>query len=162
MWYTWDNLWNLKPCSPWLERHSVWIIMMTMQQRINRDLIESLTEFVGENLSLLAPVDQAWQPTDYLPDLTAENWTEQLERFRETALGVSDELLVILVGNMITEEALPNYSIALQHTARDPSGTTERPGHAGCEGGRPRRTGMATCSMPISVSRDGSRCDRSK
>ncbi len=101
--------------------------MMTMQQRINRDLIESLTEFVGENLSLLAPVDQAWQPTDYLPDLTAEDWTEQLERFRETALRVSDELLVILVGNMITEEALPNYSIALQHTARDPSGTTDTP-----------------------------------
>jgi Fatty acid desaturase len=28
------------------------------------DTIESLQTFVGENLSLLAPVDQAWQPTD--------------------------------------------------------------------------------------------------
>ena len=36
------------------------------------ELIESLQGFVGENLFLLAPVDHAWQPTDYLPDLTAE------------------------------------------------------------------------------------------
>jgi acyl-[acyl-carrier-protein] desaturase len=100
---------------------------MTMHQRVNRELIEGLQDFVGENLSLLAPVDLAWQPTDFLPDLTADDWTEQLERFREMALCVSDELLVILVGNMITEEALPNYSISLEHTARDPSGTTNTP-----------------------------------
>jgi len=100
---------------------------MTMQARVNRDLIEDLQGFVGENLTLLAAVEDAWQPTDYLPDLTAEDWTVQLERFRETARNVSDELLVILVGNMITEEALPNYSISLEHTARDPSGTTNTP-----------------------------------
>jgi acyl-[acyl-carrier-protein] desaturase len=105
----------------------IWIITMTTQERVNRELIEGLQGFVGENLALLAPVDQAWQPTDYLPDFTAENWAEQLERFRKTALRVSDELLVILVGNMITEEALPNYSISLEHTARDPSGTTDTP-----------------------------------
>ena len=46
------------------------------------DLIESLQGFVEENLALLAPVDQAWQPTDFLPDLTAEDWAEQVTRFR--------------------------------------------------------------------------------
>src|SRR5262249_39013204 len=40
------------------------IIEMTMQARVNRPLIESLQGFVSENLSLLAPVDLAWQPTD--------------------------------------------------------------------------------------------------
>jgi acyl-[acyl-carrier-protein] desaturase len=103
------------------------IIKMTMQARVNRPLIENLQGFVGENLSLLTPVDLAWQPTDFLPDLTAADWSEQLERFRETALRASDELLVILVGNMITEEALPNYSISLEHTAKDPTGTTDTP-----------------------------------
>ena len=49
------------------------------------DAIESLQGFVGENLSLLVPVDQAWQPTDYLPDLTADNWVEQVARFRASA-----------------------------------------------------------------------------
>ena len=46
------------------------------------ELIESLQEFVEQNLSLLAPVEQAWQPTNFLPDLTAEDWVERLNRFR--------------------------------------------------------------------------------
>ena len=89
--------------------------------------IENLEGFVEENLFLLAPVDQAWQPTDYLPDLTSADWAQNLARFRETAQCASDDLLVILVGNLVTEEALPNYSVSLEHIARDPSGTTATP-----------------------------------
>jgi acyl-[acyl-carrier-protein] desaturase len=87
------------------------------------DTIESLQMFVGENLSLFAPVDQASQPTDYLPDLTADDWAAQVGRFRDFARHVSDELLVVLVGNMVTEEALPNCAISLQHIAHDSTGT---------------------------------------
>ena len=49
------------------------------------ELIENLEGFVEENLFLLAPVDQAWQPTDYLPDLTSDDWAENLAQFRESA-----------------------------------------------------------------------------
>jgi acyl-[acyl-carrier-protein] desaturase len=91
------------------------------------DPIESLQGFVGENLSLLAPVDQAWQPTDYLPDLRSEDWAHNLARFREKALAVSDELLIVLVGNMVTEEALPNYAVTLERIAKDPTGTGDDP-----------------------------------
>jgi acyl-[acyl-carrier-protein] desaturase len=91
------------------------------------DIIQSLQGFVGENLSLLAGVDQAWQPTDYLPDLTAGDWVEQLRQFRESARQVSDELLVVLVGNMVTEEALPNYSTSLERVIRDETGTDGAP-----------------------------------
>jgi acyl-[acyl-carrier-protein] desaturase len=90
-------------------------------------MIASLQGFVGENISLLAPVADAWQPTDCLPDLTGEDWAEQLARFRESALHVSDDLLVVLVGNMVTEEALPNYSISLEHIVKDPTGITDTP-----------------------------------
>ncbi len=91
------------------------------------DLIESLQGFVAENLALLTPVDQAWQPTDFLPDLTAEDWAEQVTRFRTSARQVSDELLVVLVGNMVTEEALPSYAIALNRVADDQTGTDDAP-----------------------------------
>jgi len=91
------------------------------------ELIESLQGFVSENLSLLLPVDQAWQPSDYLPDLTAGDWAEQLTRFRDSARCLPDDLLVVLVGNMITEEALPNYAVSLEHIAKDPTGTTDTP-----------------------------------
>jgi len=93
-------------------------------------IIESMQDYVGENLSLLSPVDRAWQPTDYLPDLGAENWVEQVQGFRDAAQRVSDDVLVVLVGNMITEEALPNYSITLDHIAANPGAAAETPwGH---------------------------------
>jgi acyl-[acyl-carrier protein] desaturase len=91
------------------------------------DVIESLSDVVGENLGLLAPVDQAWQPTDFLPDLCAEDWIEQVGRFRQSASTLSDDLLAILVGNMVTEEALPNYAISLNQVVKDATGTGDAP-----------------------------------
>lgn len=91
------------------------------------DVITSLSGFVDENLGLLAPVDQAWQPTDFLPDLAAEDWVEQVTRFRESASALSDDLLVVLVGSMVTEEALPNYSVSLNRIVKDMAGTGDAP-----------------------------------
>lgn len=91
------------------------------------EVVAGLHEVVEENLSLLAPVDQAWQPTDYLPDLTADDWADQLARFREPAAQLSNDLLVVLVGNMVTEEALPNYAVALEQIASDPTGVGSGP-----------------------------------
>jgi len=91
------------------------------------DLIDSLQGFVAENLTLLTPADQAWQPTDFLPDLNAEDWADRLTRFRDSARGVSDELLVVLVGNMVTEEALPSYSMSLERVVRDRTGMDDVP-----------------------------------
>ena len=41
-----------------------------------REVLSGLHAFVRDNLTLLLPVDQAWQPTDFLPDLTAEDLKE--------------------------------------------------------------------------------------
>lgn len=91
------------------------------------ELIEDLQGFVGENLSLLAPIERAWQPSDLLPDLAAGDWAEQLASFRESTLRLPDDLLVVLVGNMVTEEALPNYAITLERVAKDETGTDDAP-----------------------------------
>ena len=126
------------------------------------EVIESLQGFVEENLFLLAPVDQAWQPTDYLPDLTTEDWAHNLSQFRDTAQRVSDDLLVILVGNLVTEEALPNYAVSLEHIAQDPTGTgTATPWRDGCGDGLPKRIGTAICSTRTSGSPAGWTCSRS-
>ncbi len=93
----------------------------------HRDVIRAIEPTVAENLDLLRPIEKAWQPTDYLPDLEAENWREQVEGFRSTARAISDELLVILVGNMVTEEALPNYSVSFNELVRDKEGTSPAP-----------------------------------
>jgi acyl-[acyl-carrier-protein] desaturase len=74
------------------------------------EVIKSMESFVANRLgALLKPVRESWQPSDFLPDMAKSDWTEQLRSFRERAKSLSDELLVVLVGDMITEEALPTY-----------------------------------------------------
>jgi acyl-[acyl-carrier protein] desaturase len=86
------------------------------------DVIRAIEQAVADNLNLLAPINKAWQPTDYLPDLESGNWQEDVERFRKTADTVSDQLLVVLVGDMVTEEALPSYAMSLNSLVRDQEG----------------------------------------
>jgi acyl-[acyl-carrier-protein] desaturase len=97
------------------------------QAASQREVLQGLAESVRTNLSLLTPVQEAWQPTDYLPDLTADDWQERLAAFRAPAKELSDEVLVVLVGDMVTEEALPSYSVSLNIIAEDYSGTSDTP-----------------------------------
>jgi acyl-[acyl-carrier-protein] desaturase len=93
----------------------------------HRDVIRAIEPAVGDHLHLLLPLGKAWQPTDYLPDLEADSWRDQIEGFRQAAATISDELLVVLVGDMLTEEALPSYSMALNGLVRDEEGTSRTP-----------------------------------
>jgi len=90
-------------------------------------VLQSMQPFVEENLKLLLPIEKAWQPTDYLPDFTKEDWREQLAAFREPAQSISDEMLVVLVGDMVTEEALPSYSVSFNEIAGMHRGTEATP-----------------------------------
>ena len=64
-------------------------------------------------LPTLRPVEDCWQPSDVLPDMGREGWREELDGLREEASRLTDEMLVVLVGNVVTEEALPSYLAAL-------------------------------------------------
>lgn len=92
-----------------------------------REVIAALEPSVAEALNLLVPLDKAWQPTDYLPDLESEHWRDDVERFRQSAQSLSDDLLVVLVGDMVTEEALPAYAVALNGLVRDEVGDSPCP-----------------------------------
>lgn len=97
---------------------------------VQSEVIHCLEPFVNEHLgALLKPVEESWQPTDWMPDLAAENWREQLDEFRERAQALPDEVLVILVGDMITEEALPSYQTWLNRLQGlgDPTGASDSP-----------------------------------
>jgi acyl-[acyl-carrier-protein] desaturase len=98
-----------------------------MKRADHFDVIRAIEPAVADNLGLLIPIARAWQPTDYLPDLEAENWRDQVGDFRQAAATISDELLVVLVGDMVTEEALPSYSMSLNGLVRDEEGTSPAP-----------------------------------
>lgn len=94
------------------------------------EVIRSMERFVEDHLpELLVPVEQSWQPSDFVPDLTQENWDEQIRHFRAVASHLPDDVLVVLVGNMITEEALPTYQSWINRLqgVKDPTGASPNP-----------------------------------
>lgn len=75
------------------------------------EVMNHVERFVSEKLSVfLRDPEVNWQPSDYTPDLSSEEGFEALRELREEAERLPEEALVILVGDMITEEALPSYS----------------------------------------------------
>lgn len=56
-----------------------------------------------------ADIEANWQPSDFLPDFGAEGWEEQVREIRGHAAEMSYDLWVTLIGDTITEEALPTY-----------------------------------------------------
>jgi acyl-[acyl-carrier-protein] desaturase len=74
------------------------------------EVIRSIENHVRENIHhLLKPVEESWQPSDFLPDMSSLSWHEDVLKFQEQAKALPDDLLVVLVGDMVTEEALPSY-----------------------------------------------------
>jgi acyl-[acyl-carrier-protein] desaturase len=57
----------------------------------------------------LIPVEKIWQPTDLLPDSNNENFLEEVKELREISKDLPYDFWVTLVGDTITEEALPTY-----------------------------------------------------
>lgn len=110
----------------------------TLEQRLQRtsylypkhvEVIEDFSDVVNTMVDeiLLETGEKSWQPQDYLPDLTQDDWLDQTKAFREQCAQVSDELLVVLIGDMVTEEALPTYQTLLNtfEGCDDPTGTTD-------------------------------------
>src|SRR5690606_38750197 len=57
----------------------------------------------------LIPVEKIWQPSDLLPDTEHEDFLENVKELREIAKDLPYDFWVVLVGDTITEEALPTY-----------------------------------------------------
>ena len=57
----------------------------------------------------LIPVEKIWQPTDLLPHSESETFLDDVTELREIAKDLPYDFWVVLVGDTITEEALPTY-----------------------------------------------------
>ncbi len=74
------------------------------------EVISELEGMVSEAVTtLLVDPEKCWQPSDFLPDMQQEDALDQVRHLRERVAGLPDDVLVSLIGNMITEEALPSY-----------------------------------------------------
>ncbi|MFV8351890.1 acyl-ACP desaturase [Flavobacterium sp.] len=57
----------------------------------------------------LIPVEKIWQPTDFLPNSQSDTFFDEVKELREIAKELPYDFWVTLVGDTITEEALPTY-----------------------------------------------------
>jgi acyl-[acyl-carrier-protein] desaturase len=53
--------------------------------------------------------EKIWQPTDFLPNPQGDNFMEEVREIRELSKELGNDFWVVLVGDTITEEALPTY-----------------------------------------------------
>lgn len=93
------------------------------------EVIEDIAPIAGAMVDdiLLETGEAAWQPQDFLPDLSKEGWEDEVKELRKMAEGVPDDILVVLVGDMVTEEALPTYQTLLNtfEGCDDPTGDAD-------------------------------------
>ncbi|MBK9733815.1 MAG: acyl-ACP desaturase [Saprospiraceae bacterium] len=75
------------------------------------EVMRAMTGFVEESVEkYLKPIETNWQPSDFLPDSKdQDDFFDRIKDIQQAAQGLSYDLLTILVGDTITEEALPSY-----------------------------------------------------
>ena len=99
--------------------------MLSTTMTSRSEVLQHLEGFLAANMdSFLKKVEDSWQPADYLPDSRLENFFDEVKRLREKAKELSYDLVAVLIGDTITEEALPNYEAwfhQLDDLNRDPN-----------------------------------------
>jgi len=77
-------------------------VRMEVMKTIEADIPDFIDKF-------LVDIEENWQPSDLLPDTNDENFFDQFHQIREQAKDLSYDFWVTLVGDTVTEEALPTY-----------------------------------------------------
>ncbi len=77
----------------------------------NKEVISGMENIAHEAIEkYLVEAETAWQPSDFLPDMSSPDALNTIKELQERAAGLPDGVITSLVGNMITEEALPTYT----------------------------------------------------
>lgn len=102
---------------------------MIPKETVQDNVLKSMDGCVLQQLPLLRSVAESWQPSDFLPDSASPAWDDDLRELRKRSECLSDAVLVVLVGNLVTEEALPSYQTWLNRVdeIRDETGASDAP-----------------------------------
>jgi acyl-[acyl-carrier-protein] desaturase len=94
------------------------------QKNIRLEVMQFLEKNIDSFVeNYLIPVEKIWQPSDLLPNSESENFLEEVKELREIAKDLPYDFWVVLVGDTITEEALPTYESWLM----DVEGISQKP-----------------------------------
>lgn len=80
----------------------------------NKEVIAGLQGMAEDAVNeYLVEAETAWQPADFLPDMSNPDAMASVKELQARAAGLPAGMITSLVGNMITEEALPTYNAYL-------------------------------------------------
>lgn len=83
---------------------------MSEIKNIRLEVMKTLEKKVDELIkTYLIPIEEIWQPADILPDARDDDFFDKWRDIREEAKELSSDFWVVLVGDTVTEEALPTY-----------------------------------------------------
>jgi acyl-[acyl-carrier-protein] desaturase len=77
-------------------------IRLEVMQTIEKSMDELLTKY-------LKPIETNWQPSELLPFSDSPEFFEEIKEIQEVAREMEYDLWAVLIGDTITEEALPTY-----------------------------------------------------
>lgn len=77
-------------------------IRLEVMQTIEKSMDELLKKY-------LKPIEENWQPSELLPDSGSPEFFEEITEIQELAKEMNYDLWAVLIGDTITEEALPTY-----------------------------------------------------
>jgi acyl-[acyl-carrier-protein] desaturase len=94
------------------------------------ELVKTLGPYLETQvLPLLKDTSKCWQPADFLPESSDPDFLDKVLELRKRSDKLPDDYLVVFVGDMITEEALPTYMAMLNTLdgVRDETGASPTP-----------------------------------
>lgn len=80
--------------------------IQNIRKEVMKTLEKNIDTFVDK---FLIPAEKIWQPTDFLPNSQKDTFIDEIKEIQELSKDLSDDFWVVLVGDTITEEALPTY-----------------------------------------------------
>ncbi|WP_304067074.1 acyl-ACP desaturase [Pedobacter glucosidilyticus] len=84
--------------------------MLELPVGSRKEVMTYLEPFMLNEMSeYLKPVEEMWQPADFLPDSSKETFFDEVKELQRNTKELSYDLLAVLIGDTITEEALPTY-----------------------------------------------------
>ena len=69
---------------------------LEVMQHVGKDLNVLMTEY-------LKPIEENWQPQDFLPDSSDENFFSEVKLLQESCRELPYDYIAVLIGDTITE-----------------------------------------------------------
>ena len=94
------------------------------------EIVRSIDDHIENQVyPILKDSEACWQPADFLPDSSSPDFVDEVRELRKRTDQLPDDYFVVLVGDMITEEALPTYMAMLNTLdgVRDETGAAPTP-----------------------------------